>query len=67
MVSDNLVITFEIDLTPEESALLSQAAAAENLPAHRFMKNVAVAAARARLAEAVVGSVNQQRRARRSG
>jgi hypothetical protein len=64
VVSDNLIITLEIDLTPEESALLSQGAAADGLPSHRFMKRVALDAARARLDEA---AVNQQPRARRSG
>ena len=64
VVSDNLIITLEIDLTPEESALLSQAAAAEGLPTHRFIKSVALDAARTRLAET---AINHQSRARRSG
>jgi hypothetical protein len=64
VVSDNLIITLEIDLTPEESALLSQAAAAEGLPSHRFIKNVALDAARVRLAEM---EINHQTRERRSG
>lgn len=67
VVSDNLIITLEINFTPEEVALLSEAAAAEGLPAHRYMKGVALAAARARLDEPAVGSVNHQTRERRSG
>lgn len=67
VVSDNLIITLEIDFTPEEIALLSEAAATEDLPVSRFTKSVALAAAGARLAESATGSINQQSRERRSG
>ena len=67
IVSDDLVITLEIDMTPEEHKLLAQAAAADGQPTHRYMKSVALAAARSRLDEAGVGSLNHQSRARRSG
>lgn len=64
VVSDNLIITLEIDMTPDEVALLSQAATAEGLPAHRYMKSVALDAARARLAQS---AISQSTRERRSG
>jgi hypothetical protein len=67
IVSDGLVITLEIDMTPEEHKLLAQAAAADGLPTHRYMKAVVLAAARTRLGEAGAGSINHQSRARRSG
>lgn len=67
VVSDDLIITLEIDLTSEEHKVLAQAAAAEGMPTHRFMKGVALAAARARLAEKAIRSVNHQTRGRRSG
>lgn len=67
IVSDDLVITLEIDVTSEEHKLLARAGAADGLPTHRYMKKIALAAARARLDEAAVGSVNQQPRERRSG
>jgi hypothetical protein len=67
IVSDDLEITLEIDLTPEEHKLIAQAAAADGLPTHRYMKAVVLAAARSRLGEAGVGSINHQSRARRSG
>ena len=67
VVSDDLIITLEIDVTPEDHKLLAQAAAAEDLPTHRFVKGVALAAARARMDEIALGSINHQTPERRSG
>ena len=67
VVSDDLTIVLEIEVTPEEHTLIAQAAAAQGLTTHSFMKELALAAAREGSPEMAVASVTRQTREWRSG
>ncbi len=67
VMSEDLVISMPIEVTPEEFDLISHVARTEGLSPHEFMKRLALNAARTASTELAPAPISRQDREWRSG